>query len=662
MASCHNPDACAHTKLHGKKGDSVALAERDNDATATPTTRIVLIGSPNAGKTSVFNKLTGLNAKTGNYPGITVTHTEGHVSPNVILEDLPGTYSLDPISPDEKVVTDLLAGNLAGVPSPQAILIVVDSTTLHRSLNLVAQALSLGLPAALVLTMTDELDKLGGSIDIDALSAGLGIPVVGVIGNRKKGFTELRKLVEDPTSWPTPIVAPPAEPGPERESWTHSMLALSHYEAPQENTTTSKVDKVLLHPVFGTLFFFLIMFLFFQVIFTVAAPFQGWIEDFFAWLGDLSADHITNPLLASFVNNALIGGVGGVLVFVPQILLLFLLISLMDNIGYMSRAAYLMDRVMASAGLEGRAFVALLSSVACAVPGIMATRTMPSSKDRIATIMAAPLMTCSARLPVYLLLVGMLVDPNKHAGPFSIQGIVLFGLYVLGGASAMLAAWVFKHTNLKSEHVPFYMEMPPYRLPTGKTVLSDMWKSTKIFLSKVGRIILVSTIIVWGLMNFPSQQKVIDEQHLDDVQAVEYTTDHSVAASIGKAVEPIFSPLGFDWRITIGLIGSLAAREVFVATMGQTAAAQDPDNPTDALQKMTFTEGPHKGEKVFTTPTIVALLIFFAYALQCMSTVGAIRSETNSWKWPLIALTYSLVLAWVLAYAARWITIGIMAI
>ena len=662
MASCHNPDACAHTKLHGKKGGGVALAERDNDATATPTTRIVLIGSPNAGKTSVFNKLTGLNAKTGNYPGITVTHTEGHVSPNVILEDLPGTYSLDPISPDEKVVTDLLAGNLAGVPSPQAILIVVDSTTLHRSLNLVAQALSLGLPAALVLTMTDELDKLGGSIDIDALSAGLGIPVVGVIGNRKKGFTELRKLVEDPTSWPTPIVAPPAEPGPERESWTHSMLALSHYEAPQENTTTSKVDKVLLHPVFGTLFFFLIMFLFFQVIFTVAAPFQGWIEDFFAWLGDLSADHITNPLLASFVNNALIGGVGGVLVFVPQILLLFLLISLMDNIGYMSRAAYLMDRVMASAGLEGRAFVALLSSVACAVPGIMATRTMPSSKDRIATIMAAPLMTCSARLPVYLLLVGMLVDPNKHAGPFSIQGIVLFGLYVLGGASAMLAAWVFKHTNLKSEHVPFYMEMPPYRLPTGKTVLSDMWKSTKIFLSKVGRIILVSTIIVWGLMNFPSQQKVIDEQHLDDVQAVEYTTDHSVAASIGKAVEPIFSPLGFDWRITIGLIGSLAAREVFVATMGQTAAAQDPDNSTDALQKMTFTEGPHKGEKVFTTPTIVALLIFFAYALQCMSTVGAIRSETNSWKWPLIALTYSLVLAWVLAYAARWITIGIMAI
>ena len=662
MASCHNPDACAHTKLHGKKGGGVALAERDNDATATPTTRIALIGSPNAGKTSVFNKLTGLNAKTGNYPGITVTHTEGHVSPNVILEDLPGTYSLDPISPDEKVVTDLLAGNLAGVPSPQAILIVVDSTTLHRSLNLVAQALSLGLPAALVLTMTDELDKLGGSIDIDALSAGLGIPVVGVIGNRKKGFTELRKLVEDPTSWPTPIVAPPAEPGPERESWTHSMLALSHYEAPQENTTTSKVDKVLLHPVFGTLFFFLIMFLFFQVIFTVAAPFQGWIEDFFAWLGDLSADHITNPLLASFVNNALIGGVGGVLVFVPQILLLFLLISLMDNIGYMSRAAYLMDRVMASAGLEGRAFVALLSSVACAVPGIMATRTMPSSKDRIATIMAAPLMTCSARLPVYLLLVGMLVDPNKHAGPFSIQGIVLFGLYVLGGASAMLAAWVFKHTNLKSEHVPFYMEMPPYRLPTGKTVLSDMWKSTKIFLSKVGRIILVSTIIVWGLMNFPSQQKVIDEQHLDDVQAVEYTTDHSVAASIGKAVEPIFSPLGFDWRITIGLIGSLAAREVFVATMGQTAAAQDPDNSTDALQKMTFTEGPHKGEKVFTTPTIVALLIFFAYALQCMSTVGAIRSETNSWKWPLIALTYSLVLAWVLAYAARWITIGIMAI
>lgn len=260
--------------------------------------------------------------------------------------------------------------------------------------------------------------------------------MLGVVGNRKKGFAELRALVENPTSWPVPVVAPPVEPGSERESWTHSMLTLAHYVAPQENVSTSKVDKVLLHPVFGTLFFFLIMFLFFQVIFTVAAPFQGWIEDFFSWLGELSAEHITNPLLSSFVNTALIGGVGGVLVFVPQILLLF------------------------------------------------------------------------------------------------------------------------------------YMEMPPYRIPTGKTVLSDMWKSTSIFLRKVGRIILVSTIVIWALINFSSQQHTIEEHHMDKVQAVQYTTDHSVAASTGKAVEPVVSPLGFDWRITIGLIGSLAAREVFVATMG----------------------------------------------------------------------------------------------
>ncbi len=658
MADCHNPDTNTPKTPHGKKGTGAATVLADT----TPITRIALIGSPNAGKTSVFNKLTGLNSKTGNYPGITVSHTEGHVTPTVILEDLPGTYSLDPISPDEKVVTDVLAGQLDGVPSPQALLIVVDSTTLHRSLNLVAQALSLGLPSAVVLTMTDELEKLGGDLDLTALSQGLGVPVVGVVGNRKKGFAELRALVENPTGWPVPVVAPPAEPGPERESWTHSMLTLAHYVAPQENVTTSKVDKVLLHPVFGTLFFFLIMFLFFQVIFTVAAPFQGWIEDFFGWLGELSAAHISNPLLSSFVNTALIGGVGGVLVFVPQILLLFLLISLMENVGYMSRAAYLMDRVMASAGLEGRAFVALLSSVACAVPGIMATRTMPSSKDRIATIMAAPLMTCSARLPVYLLLVGMLVDPGQRVGPFSVQGIALFGLYVLGGASAMFAAWAFKRTSLKSTLLPFYMEMPPYRIPTGKTVLSDMWKSTSMFLRKVGRIILVATIVIWALMNIPPQQQTIDEQHMDETQAVQYTIDHSAAATVGKAVEPVFSPLGFDWRITIGLIGSLAAREVFVATMGQTAAAADPDNPTDALEKMTFTEGPHEGEKVFTTPTIVALLVFFAYALQCMSTVGAIRSETNSWKWPIIALVYMLVLAWVLAFIARWATIGIMAI
>lgn len=629
-------------------------------AEKTTPYRIALIGSPNAGKSSIFNSLTGLNAKTGNYPGVTVTHTEGRIDNNMVLEDLPGTYSLDAISPDEKVVTDLLEGKLEGVDSPDALLLVVDSTTLNRSLTLVAQALADNLPTAIVLTMTDELEQRGGSVNTQALAGALGVPVVRVVATHNEGVDELKSTISDARNWATCTVPPPVDPGSERDSWVHSMLTAAQYRAPHSNKVTNKVDKVLLHPVWGTILFFLIMFAFFQIIFTVAAPFQGWIEEFFAWLGELSANHISNEILGNFVNTALLGGVGGVLVFVPQILLMFLLVSLLENVGYMSRAAFLMDKVMSKAGLEGRAFVAMLSSFACAVPGIMATRTMPSSRDRIATIMGAPLMTCSARLPVYLLLTGMLISDQSRVGPFSTQGLAMFGLYLLGGFSAMAAALIFKRTVLRSGLLPFYMEMPPYRLPTVKAVLRDMWESTRVFLIKVGKIILATTIVLWVLLNLPVQTQKIEEMGLDETQAVQYTTEHSVAATVGKAVEPVFEPLGFDWRINIGLMGSMAAREVFVATLGQVAAAEDPDDPMKALQEMTYTHGDKKGQKVFTAPTTVALLIFFVYALQCMSTVGAIRRETNSWKWPIIAFTYMLVVAWIMAFLARLITMAIV--
>lgn len=621
--------------------------------------RIALVGSPNSGKSSIFNSLTGLTAKTGNYPGVTVTHTEGPIENDIVLEDLPGTYSLDPISPDEQVVTDLLEGHLDGVDSPDALLLVVDSTTLNRSLALVAQTLGENLPAAIALTMTDELEQRGGFVNDEALATALGVPVYRVVATRDEGVTELRTAIDNARQWEGCIIAPPAEAGPERDSWIHSMLTAGQYRAPRPHKRTDKIDRVLLHPVGGTILFFLIMFGFFQVIFTVAAPFQDWIEQFFGWLGELSAAHISQPILANFVNTALLGGIGGVLVFVPQILLMFLLISLLENVGYMSRAAFLMDKVMSKAGLEGRAFVAMLSSFACAVPGIMATRTMPSSRDRIATIMGAPLMTCSARLPVYLLLIGMLVNDKSRIGPFSTQGVAMFGLYLLGGFSAMLAAFLFKRTVLRSGPLPFYMEMPPYRLPTVKAVLRDMWESTRIFLMKVGKIILATTVVLWALLNLPVQNQAIEEMGLNEAEAVQYTTEHSVAATVGKAIEPVFAPLGFDWRIDIGLMGSMAAREVFVATLGQVAAAQDPEDPGTALQEMTFTHGAHKGEKVFTPATTVALLIFFVYALQCMATVGAIRRETNSWRWPIIAFTYMFVVAWVMAFLARLITLGI---
>ncbi|WLP91463.1 ferrous iron transporter B [Gordonia sp. NB41Y] len=673
----------------------------DADSAGARIDRVALIGSPNAGKTSVFNGLTGLRLKTGNYPGVTVSRSVGrckvpvlagapggdtggdpgrHDSPSIVhLEDLPGAYSLDPISPDEQVVADLMADRLPGTTAPDAALVVVDSTVLQRSLSLVAETLNLGIPVAIVLTMTDEMERRGGHVDPQGLSDALGVPVRAVIGTRKSTLEPIRELLADPASWSRPAVGPPDDGGPQLADWVASVLELSAYRAPARHGATAMVDRLLLHPVAGLLAFLVVMFLFFQVVFTVAAPFQDWIEQFFSWAGTVVTDHVSQPILADFLSTALIGGVGGVLVFVPQILLMFLLISLMENIGYMSRAAFLTDRVMSRVGLEGRAFVALLSSFACAVPGIMATRTLPSSKDRIATAMSAPLITCSARLPVFVLLTGMLIPSGSRFGPVQTQGAVMFGLYLLGAVSAMTAATVLKRTRpLRSGLMPFYMEMPPYRVPSLKSVFMMMWDSTRMFLRKVGKIILLTSIVLWLLLSLPAHTEQADQVRTDAVAAAvadgatadeadaageaasrSYVMDNSFAASIGKFVEPVFAPLGFDWRIDIGILGSFSAREVVVSTLGQIAAAEDPEDPGTALSEMTYTQGPHEGEKVFTPPTIVAMLLFFVYALQCMSTVGAIRRETNSWRWPVIAWTYMFVLAWVAGYLGHVITAAV---
>ncbi|GAC58586.1 ferrous iron transport protein B [Gordonia hirsuta DSM 44140 = NBRC 16056] len=650
----------------------------------------------------MFNALTGLRLKTGNYPGVTVTRSVGRVrvrppsvrltragnTPggrastvhrHVYLEDLPGTYSLAPISPDEQVVADLLAGQLPGVARPDAALIVVDATVLERSLALIAETLGLGIPVAVALTMSDEMERRDGHVNAAALEDALGVPVRAVIGTRASTLEPVRELLADPSAWPRPVVPPPAEPGRERADWVASTLSEAGYRSPRAHSRTTAVDRLLLHPVWGTLAFLAVMFVFFQVIFTVAGPLQGYIETFFGWLGALVADHVSIPLLADFLGTALIGGVGGILVFVPQIMLMFLLISLLENVGYMSRAAFLTDRVMSRAGLEGRAFVAMLSSFACAVPGIMATRTLPSSRDRIAVAITAPLMTCSARIPVYVLLIGMLVPADTRFGPFQAQGVVMFGLYLLGGISAMTAAAIFKRSrSLRSDLMPFYMEMPPYRVPGIKTVLLTMWDSSKQFLQKVGKIILATAIVLWVLLSLPAHTEQAQAIHDDAVAAAlaegadpeeaeavgeaqsrSFVLDNSIAASIGKAVEPVFRPLGFDWRIDIGILGSFAAREVVVSTLGQIAAAEDPESPETALAQMRYTQGPHTGQIVFSPPTIVAMLLFFAYALQCMSTVGAIRRETNSWKWPLISWGYMFVLAWVAAYLGYTITAAI---
>lgn len=614
---------------------------------------VALVGSPNCGKSTIFNRLTGLSAHTGNYPGVTVTRSRGTVklpSGDITLTDLPGTYSLTPASPDEQVVLDHLEGRLDTETAPGALLLVADSTTLRRSLALHAEALALGRPVALVLTMVDELRAGGGDVDVPRLSQALGIPVVEVVAHKGRGIQDVRELLDHRADWPIPLIAPPSDVR-ERTAWIDSILATADWKAPKPHTATRGIDRVLLHPLWGTIVFFIVMFLFFQVIFTVATPIQDWIEGLFGTLGELAASHISNPILADFVGTALIGGVGGVLVFTPQILLLYLLISILESVGYMSRAAFLMDRVMAFSGLDGRAFVAMLSSMACAVPGIMATRTMPSSRDRIATIISAPLMTCSARLPIYVMLISMLVPDGSRLGPFSMQGAVLFGMYLLGGIASVTVAAVFKSTILRRGTLPFYLEMPPYRFPTFRALGRAVWTPVWMFIRKAGTIILVATTVLWALMSFPAQTTATEG--MDDAQASAYVLDHSYAASIGKAVEPVFEPLGFDWRVDIGLIGSFAAREVFVSTMGQVVAADDVENPGDALSAMTYTSGEHTGEQVFTAPTIIALLIFYAFAMQCASTLAVMWRETNSWRWPALTLGYMFVLAWTGAFIAR---------
>jgi ferrous iron transport protein B len=635
--------------------------------------RFAVVGSPNSGKTTLFNALTGLHAKTGNYPGVTVARFEGRMRVDdreaVVVEDLPGTYSLDPISPDEQIVVDVLDTDHHGVDQhradhrktaldvPDALLVLLNATTLRRSLGLLAQVQQTGLPICVVLTFTDDLARRQGQVDIAALTRALGVPVVPVVAGHSDGLADLRRVMAQSDSWSTPVVAPPTDPA-EVTAWVESVLTASGYRMPEIDHRTRRIDAVVLHPVIGTAIFLLTMFLFFQTIFAVAAPLQGYVETGFGWLGDLVAAHIHIPWLSAFLSQAVIGGIGSVLVFLPQIVLLFVLIAVLEGTGYLARAAFLMDRVMARAGLEGRAFVALLSSVACAIPGIMATRSLPSAKDRLATMMGAPLMTCSARLPVYILLVSILLPAGSRIGPFSGRGVVMFALYLMGAVSAMLVAAAFKKfTSRGGAVLPFYMEMPPYQVPRLKTVAAEVWTAASAFLRKVTSIIMATTVLLWVLLNLPLRSEAemtaagVDTGSETAVAA--YVIDHSYAASVGKAVEPIFAPLGFDWRINIGILSSLAAREVFVATLGQVAAAENPEEPTAALTEMRLQHGPQAGRLLFDAPTIAALLVFFMYALQCMSTVGVMRRESGSWKWPAIAFCYMFALAWVLALAAR---------
>jgi ferrous iron transport protein B len=617
-------------------------------ASAEPL-RLGLVGSPNCGKTTLFNALTGLRSRVGNYPGVTVERREGTLEldgRSAVVIDLPGTYSLDPISADEAVVLRVLEGAIDEVPPPDALILVADACALERSLLLIGEVLRRGLPTCLVLTMVDELRSRGGEIDLERLEAALGVPVVGVVGHRGLGLDRLRERLAAPEQWSRPPVLPP-EDRLERAGWADSIFSHVVTTRPGHNRVTEAVDRIVLHPIAGTLLFAAVMVTFFQLIFAWATPAMDWIDGAVAALAGRVHANLGEGLLAGLLADGVIAGVGAVVIFLPQIVLLFSLLYLLEDVGYMARAAFVVDRAMGRIGLEGRAFVALLSSYACAVPGIMATRTIPSPRDRLVTIMVAPLMTCSARLPVYALLIGAFVPATSVWGPIGLQGLVLLGLYVLGALAALGAAALLGRTLLPGEGLPFTMELPSYRWPTPLLWASQVWGSAWAFLRRAGTIILVATIALWLLLSFP---RVDPPPDLDGAAAASFEIEHSIAGHLGHAIEPVIAPLGFDWKIGVGLVASLAAREVIVATLAQIYAASD--ESTSLREAIRRDVDPATGERVFDPPTVASLLVFFVFALQCMSTLAIMRRETNSWRWPAFAFGYLLALA----YGASFVT------
>jgi ferrous iron transport protein B len=614
----------------------------------SPVPRLGLLGAPNSGKTTLFNALTGMRARVGNYPGVTVERREARVEiegREIVLIDLPGTYSLTPISSDEAVVADLLEGRIEGAAAPDALVLTADACTLERSLLLAAQVLQLGIPTCLVLTMVDELRARGGQIDLEALSRGLGIPVVGVVGNRGLGVEKLRTLLASSERWTAPVLAPPVR-SEERNGWVESVLANAGRQAPGGDALTSRIDGALLHPLWGSLIFIAVMVLFFQLIFAWATPAMDAIDTGIGALSDAVQQRMTPGLLSDFLTDGIIAGVGAVVIFLPQIVLLFSLLAFLEGLGYMARAAFVVDRAMSRVGLEGRAFVALLSSYACAIPGIMAARTVPSPSQRLITILVAPLMTCSARLPVYTLLISAFVPASASMGPLGLQGLTLFGLYLLGGLAALLAAAVLKRFVLRGDDLPFYLELPPYRWPRPRVVALQVWDRAKAFLKRAGTVILLVAIVLWVLLNFPRPEI---PPGTPDAVAGQIRVEQSAAGQLGKAIEPLVAPLGFDWKIGVGLVASLAAREVIVATLAQIYAVSDQDHSLrEAIRR-----DRHRstGELVFTPATVASLLVFFVFALQCMSTIAVMRRETNSWRWPIFAFGYLLVMAYGASFA-----------
>ena len=730
---------------------------------------VVLTGNPNSGKTTLFNALTGLRAKVGNYAGVTVERKEGRLlgapaGMSVRVLDLPGTYSLSPNSLDEQISRDVLLHRLPELPAPDLIVLVVDGSNLQRNLYYTTQVVELGHPTIIALNMVDVAENNGHRIDEQKLSAALGVPVVPVVASAGTGVPELRStiiaLLQNHTEIKpklfcqlpglfrieaTGLADLLAETFKERrlQATAEALLLLSnekalasskeHYPqkiqdavaaarrrleahgidwrgapiewryarvaeiqqavtaelAPPGETLSDKLDRILTHKIWGTLIFIGLMTLMFQSIFTFARIPMEALQDIVNWSGTMVGQLIPPGDLNDLLANGVIAGVGAVIVFLPQILLLFLFIGFLEDTGYMARAAFLMDRLMSKVGLHGKSFIPMLSSYACAIPGIMATRTIETPKDRLVTILVAPLMSCSARLPVYTLLIAACIPDIKILGFLKFQGLTMLVMYLLGTVVALLMAWLFKKTLLRGETPMLIMELPPYKMPLLKIVLRHMWDRSKLFLRRAGTVILGVNILLWFLATYPKDSdaektfqklrvalkqdaardhnavdyhgsiipipgKTPDEQlaNLDRMEAGEKLRA-SFAGYLGRAIEPVIAPLGFDWKIGIGIISSFAAREVFVSTMStvyNVGGGDESKAGSKALVQTLRAQTRPDGAPLYTPLLAITLMVFYVFAMQCASTVAVVRRETNSWKWPLFQWFYMGVLAWVLAF------------
>ena len=616
-----------------------------NVAIANPV--VALVGNPNAGKTSLFNALTGSRQKVGNYPGVTVERKSGRLAlPDgriADLIDLPGTYSLTPRSPDEQVTRDAVLGHLSGEKRLDAIVAVIDATNLRNHLRFVLELRRLGLPMLVALNMVDLAERDGTSIDTERLASILGLPVIATVAVRRRGLAELGAGLAGVLRGETPAIA--ASPDSDitllqREARTIANAVTLAQGA--QRRWSQRLDGITLHPVFGPMLLAGLLFFMFQAVFAGAEAPMAWLAGLVSSAQAALSSALAAGPLRSLLIDGVLGGVGAVVVFLPQILILFFFILCLEQSGYMVRAAFLMDRLMARVGLNGRAFIPLISSFACAVPGIMATRTIDSPKDRLTTILIAPLMTCSARLPVYAVVIGAFI-PTTNVGPFGLQGLVLFGLYIAGVVGALVAAWALRRTVTKGPSPTFLMEMPKYQWPAPRDIGIGLYQRGLAFVQRAGGIILISTVVLWALATWPKPPADWNRPPLE----------YSAAGRIGAALEPIFRPIGFNKEIALALVPGMAAREVAVSALGTVYSLQgvDEDHAQGLIDRLRGT---------WSLPTALAFLAWFVFAPQCISTLAVTRRETGGWRWPAFMFAYLFAAAYAAAGITYWTAVALL--